>query len=308
MVPLKQSRAAGFALIAAVYVVATALAVALFAALAAWPVFGRVLVADLGATLAVYLVGLALGNLSVYDPYWSVAPPVIVVGLIAYDRSLTVGTILLALAITIWGVRLTANWAYTFTNLSTQDWRYDKLRSGNPRLWPLIALVGVTLFPTLVVYLCLLPAITYLAAPATTVVTVTGVVLCLAATTLQLVADTQLHRFRRQYAGEHRLIRAGLWHHSRHPNYLGEILMWWGVFVIMASATPRHWWMYAAGALVNTLMFWFVSIPLADGRNRTLRPGYDAYLRDTNALWPFWHRVRTPARDPETPAKTQQSF
>ncbi len=62
--------------------------------------------------------------------------------------------------------------------------------------------------------------------------------------------------------------------------------MWWGVYVIMLSALPQQWYL-GFGALANTLMFAFVSIPLADKRNSAMRPGFDEYRRSTNALLPF---------------------
>jgi len=100
-----------------------------------------------------------------------------------------------------------------------------------------------------------------------------------------LVADVQMWRFRRANpAGG--FIRQGLWRYARHPNYLGEMLMWWGVYVVALSAVPQYWWT-GVGALVNTAMFLFVSIPMADRRNRQRREGIDEYCRQTNSLMPI---------------------
>ena len=76
----------------------------------------------------------------------------------------------------------------------------------------------------------------------------------------------------------------GLWKRARHPNYLGEILMWWGVGLSVVSAAPKYWYMLA-GALVNTLMFLFVSIPMADKR-QSQKPGFDEYMQETRMLIP----------------------
>ncbi|MCL2462774.1 MAG: DUF1295 domain-containing protein, partial [Defluviitaleaceae bacterium] len=76
------------------------------------------------------------------------------------------------------------------------------------------------------------------------------------------------------------------WKYARHPNYLGEIMMWWGVYIIMLSAAPGAWPL-GAGALANTLMFLFASIPMADRRNRAERPGFEEYYKETNSLLPF---------------------
>ena len=60
-------------------------------------------------------------------------------------------------------------------------------------------------------------------------------------------------------------MRTGLWKYSRHPNYLGEILMWWGVASMVCVACPDKWFLMS-GALTNTILFLTVSIPMADNR------------------------------------------
>lgn len=289
---MRQHRGAGFAAIGAIYVVAAAVGVIVFLALPQPSLPWRVLAGDLAATLFVWLAGVALRNASVYDPYWSVAPIVILTGLAARTGKLDAGTVLLLVAIWYWGVRLTANWAVTFINLSTQDWRYDDLKAKFPRLFQLVSLTGITLFPTIVVYLCLLPAVEFVRRGGLNAWTVAGFAVCVGAATLQLVADAQMQAFRRAHAladdggTRHEIIRTGLWRHARHPNYLGEIAMWWGVYLMMLSVAPGQW-VLGAGALVNTGMFLFVSIPMADRRNAALRPGFDAYRRETNSLLPL---------------------
>ncbi len=282
---MKQNRTAGFAVITAIYLVAAGIGVALFMLFPELHIFWRVMIADAGATVFVYLTGVLLGNASVYDPYWSVAPIVILTGTALHFQTITnAGVLLMLSAVWFWGLRLTCNWAYTFRNLNTQDWRYDNFKRRFPRSFQLISFFGINMFPTVIVYLCLLPGIVFIRESAFNAVTALGAAVCFSAAVLQMAADIQLHRFRRENAGK--LIRSGLWKHSRHPNYLGEILMWWGVYITMLSAVPRLWFLLA-GAFANTLMFFFVSIPLADNHNREKREGFEGYLRETNSLLPF---------------------
>jgi steroid 5-alpha reductase family enzyme len=93
----------------------------------------------------------------------------------------------------------------------------------------------------------------------------------------------QMQKYRK--SGQHGLIRTGLWKHARHPNYLGEILMWWGVAIQAISVMPDHWW-FAAGALANTILFLTVSIPMADKR-QSEKPGYAEYKAHTRSLLPI---------------------
>ena len=103
------------------------------------------------------------------------------------------------------------------------------------------------------------------------------------AATMQGIADYQMHRFQKHKTGV--FIRGGLWKNSRHPNYLGEILMWWGVAFSVISVFPRVWYL-VAGALANTVLFLAASIPLADGR-QSRKPGFEEYKSQTRMLLPL---------------------
>lgn len=100
---------------------------------------------------------------------------------------------------------------------------------------------------------------------------------------MQGVADVEMHSYRKNR--ESAFIRRGLWKYSRHPNYLGEILMWWGVGLSVVSADPSRWWLLA-GAVANTLLFLTVSIPMAD-RRQARKAGFDEYKQQTRMLLPI---------------------
>ena len=272
-------RAVAFAAIAFIYAAAIAVGVFIYRALpgAFWL---RLLLADVAATAFVFVFSVLLKNASVYDPYWSVQPIVILSGF-AIHCGLTLPGALLLAVVSIWGVRLTANWAYTFYGLDHQDWRYTMLHERTGALYPLVNFFGIHLFPTLVVYCVTLPAVLVIVRGAAwNPLCLFGLLLSLAATVLQGVSDWQLHRFRRSHRGG--FIREGLWTRSRHPNYLGEILMWWGVAFASIAALGGIWQL-TLGAILNHLMFLFVSIPMAD-RHQARKDGFETYKAETHAL------------------------
>ena len=282
---MKQSRRRSFVFTIIVYALALAVGLFVYGRMRGGVLF-RVFAADIAATVFLFLVSLPLENASVYDPYWSVAPIVILPLAMRAFGVWNAGTIALLCCVTYWGVRLTANWAYTFQGYDHQDWRYTMLREKSGALYQLVSLFGIMLFPTLVVYLCLLPALHYIQFGGINLVTLLGFALCLCAATLQLVADVQLHRFQRQAKNRGQIIRRGVWRHARHPNYLGEILMWWGVFVVLLSVRPSLW-LLGIGALTNTLMFLLISIPMAESRMAGYKEGFDRYVQETNRLLPI---------------------
>ncbi|MBQ7227160.1 MAG: DUF1295 domain-containing protein [Clostridia bacterium] len=148
-----------FIIITAVYLIAGAVGVILCVTLP-FDVWLNLLLADVVATTVTFLFSLIFRNASVYDPYWSVQPIVIAFGYVLFSGAeITLVTVLPLIAITIWGVRLTANWAYTFHGLSHQDWRYTMLKEKTGALYPIINYLGIHMFPTIVVYSVVLPVV-----------------------------------------------------------------------------------------------------------------------------------------------------
>lgn len=154
--------------------------------------------------------------------------------------------------------------------------------------YPLVNLFGIQLFPTTIVWSCVLPAVYYIneANGVMNIATILGLVLSLSAATLQLISDMQMQKFRKNNKDKSVIIRVGLWKHSRHPNYLGEILMWWGVYVTMISVLLQYWYL-VFGAIANTLLFLFISIPMAENRLKTYKTGFEEYLGETRMLLPI---------------------
>lgn len=259
---MKQSRGLGFLIIALTYLLATAAGVGVFFVFPALSLWLKVLLADIAATIVVYIVSLITDNASVYDPYWSVQPMVIVPLIMWASGNFSPVAIFLLVFVEIWGVRLTANWAYTFKNLGEQDWRYDNIRKQTGAAYPLVSFIGIQMMPTLIVFVCQMPVIALMGADSVmNGWTVIGMVIMGIGILLETFADLTKHSFRAN--GGAGIVKNGLWKKGRHPNYLGEILFWWGVYAVVLAAAPVLWWTFF-GALANTLLFLFVSIPLAE--------------------------------------------
>lgn len=282
MKKLKQNRVASFVAVTLVYIVAAVVGVTVYGMLD-FPWWLSLLIADIAATVVTFIFSVIFGNASVYDPYWSIQPPVILIAF-AMGEKMTILGILLIIVVSYWAIRLTANWAYTFANLNHQDWRYTMLKEKTGVFYPLINFVGIHMVPTLVVYGCILPAV-WAVINGVTANFGSVIFLCvsLGAATMQGIADYEMHTFRRNRNGA--FIRNGLWKYSRHPNYLGEILMWWGVALSVICVAPNAWYL-ATGAFANTILFFAVSIPMADGR-QSRKEGFADYKKQTRMLLPI---------------------
>lgn len=279
---LRDSKAKSIVTITLIYVFAGSVGILLNQVLP-YEYWLNLLIADVAGTVLVFVFSLLFSNASVYDPYWSVFP-IAAMTVFALGRELTILNILHLAVVWLWGVRLTGNWVYTFNGLNSQDWRYTMLQNRTGKLYPAVNFLGIHLVPTLIVYLCVLPAIFALQHhTAGSLPGCLSVLVSLCAVILQGTADYQMHRFRKTHRGE--LIRTGLWTYSRHPNYLGEILMWWGIgFSTVLSVSGNRWLL--TGAAVNTLLFLFVSIPMAEER-QSCKAGFEDYKKATRMLLPI---------------------
>ncbi len=279
---MKESRAISFLIVTLVYILAVVLGILVYLQLN-FPLWLNLLIADVVATVVTFIFSVIFQNASVYDPYWSVQPIVILVAY-AITVKLNTSSILLLISVSVWAIRLTANWAYTFKNLNHQDWRYTMLKEKTGIIYPFVNFTGIHLVPTLIVYACTLPAVYVITImPKFNYLSLIFFVLSILAVILQGTADVQMHVFRKKK--EKGFIRNGLWKNSRHPNYLGEILMWWGVGLYSVTLMPNMWQLLL-GALLNTLLFLFISIPMADKR-QSQKEGFEEYKNSTNKLFPI---------------------
>lgn len=250
-------------------------------------------IGDLAATLVIFAGSALANNSSLYDPYWSIAPPVLAGYWIAVAPA-GVSPLRQAIAaalVALWGGRLTWNWVRRWGGFHDEDWRYLDLRRSSGRAYWLVSLLGLHLFPTVLVFAACLPLHAALALPGRAIgpLDALGLALGAAGIALEALADQQLHRFLRGPRDASRggaLLEHGVWAWSRHPNYAGENLFWWGL-ASLGAAAGAAWW-YPAGAVAVSAMFVFVSVPMIEKRMEARRPGYRDRRRGVRMLllWP----------------------
>jgi steroid 5-alpha reductase family enzyme len=109
----------------------------------------------------------------------------------------------------------------------------------------------------------------------------------------EAVGDAQLARFKRDPGNRGKIMDRGLWKYTRHPNYFGESLMWWGIF-LMVLEVPYGWTAVVSPLLITFLLVKVSGIPLLEKRYAG-NPEFQAYARRTNAFVPgFPKKPRSP--------------
>jgi len=258
------------------------------------PMFSDVIlltfIGNLAATLVIFGFSLLTKNSSMYDPYWSVIPPVIIVGwILHYQIQLNAVIVLLLIGIVIWALRLTYNWWKNWVGFKEQDWRYDLIKKRTRGYYLLSNFGAIHLIPTLVVYIQLINAHDVIVlSESVTVLTIIGFLLMIFASTIQFVADKQMFEFRQTRPNKNTCIDQGVWRYSRHPNYLGELSLWVGVYLMYLGVVQTIDFniIYPLSMIA---LFIFVSIPMME-RKLADRECFQEYKKQVSMLFPYRKR------------------
>ncbi|MGI5505701.1 DUF1295 domain-containing protein [Lentzea sp. CA-135723] len=218
---------------------------------------------------------------SVWGPGFAV---IAVVTLLLADGDLTRQLVVTALTV-VWGVRLGVH-IHSRNRGKDEDPRYqDILRraKGNPRL----RMYRVYLLQAVLMWIVSLPVqvAQQLDAPFG-VLDVLGVVLWVVGFTFEAVGDWQLAQFRADPANKGSVMDRGLWRYTRHPNYFGDSVVWWGLYLF-----ALHSWLGAATIIGPLVMTWLLAKgsgkPLLEKDIVSRRPGYADYVRRTSGFFPL---------------------
>lgn len=288
--PVVQQRpVSGFAIVGFAYVIAILVASTVLKLLPGLHPLLALAAADAAATVTVFVFSRAFDNTSVYDPYWSVAPPLIALWLVLVpgEARLDARQVLVLALTSAYGLRLTYNWARGWAGLQHEDWRYADFRQKTGKAYWLVSFWALHFFPTVMVFLGLLPlhgALEAGAAPFGALDVVAGLVTA-AAIVIEAVADEQLRNFRRAKREDGDICNVGLWSWSRHPNYFGELSFWLGLFLFGLAGGAPLW--TGVGVVAMVALFVGASIPMAEKRSIARRPHYAEHQKRVSMLIPL---------------------
>ena len=237
------------------------------------------------ATVVVFIFSVIFADVSIYDPYWSVAPVIMMLADMIKYGLWNVNAIILLIVIGVWSIRLTANWFITYKGLGKEDWRYAMYRKKHSFfLFQFISFTGLHFIPTIVVYLGLVSAVFAIQTETFSPLSLIGVIVMLAAVYLEFIADRSIHGFLREHRGEKKTCNVSVWKYSRHPNYLGEMSFWTGLYLYFLATCPTIWYK-GLGFISIIVLFLIVSIPMMEKHNLSRREDYAEYKAKTSRLF-----------------------
>jgi steroid 5-alpha reductase family enzyme len=249
------------------------------------------LVFVLAAMTVVWAISVRLRDASIADICWGPG-----FALLAWLYCLLLGAsrprpLLIASLITVWGIRLAVH-IFRRHRGRGEDPRYAAMRASHgPAFWwhslfIVFWLQGVLLwFVSLPVWAAARTG----GAGGPTVLDAAGLIAFAAGLAFEVIGDRQLARFRSDPSNRGKVLDTGLWRYTRHPNYFGDALLWWGLFLIAAFA-PGAWWTIASPLLMTFLLLRVSGVALLERSLMTSKPGYADYAAKTSSFIPWFPR------------------
>lgn len=194
---------------------------------------------------------------------------------------------LVSTLVLLWGLRLSFYIAKRLKNSKTEDPRYVQMRqkwSGNEAL---NAYFRIFVMQGLLALVISASVIVINGSGKTSIdgLAWTGVAIWAVGFLFEAIGDGQLRKHLANPANKGKLMTTGLWRYTRHPNYFGEAVQWWGIFV-MALSVPLGWLSIVAPVTITALLLFVSGVPLTEKRFEG-RPGWQAYKNRTSAFIPL---------------------
>lgn len=230
-----------------------------------------------------WLISIARKDVSIVDSLWSLF--FIIAAVYSYSQLDTpaLRAQIVLLLVLIWGLRLSAyitirHWGHA------EDHRYRTIRANNEPGFTFKSLYLIFIFQTVIALIIALPLFSAITSSSTlSLLDWIGLGLWLSGMFFETVSDTQLWLFKRNPDNKGKILTQGLWKYSRHPNYFGEFLIWWGYFCFALSAGS---YITIISPLIMTfLLMKFSGVGLLE-KTMKQRPGYENYMANTNAFFP----------------------
>jgi len=230
-----------------------------------------------------WLISLLKKDVSIVDSLWSLF--FIIAAFTVFNEQMITSerAMLVLFLVVIWGLRLSIyitlrHWGHE------EDHRYQTIRKNNQPGFSYKSLYLIFVFQALIAWVIALPLFYAISSTAPmTVLDGLATLLWLVGMYFETVSDYQLYKFKKNPENKGKILTRGLWRYSRHPNYFGECLVWWGYFMFALSG---HAYLTIISPLLMTfLLLKFSGVRLLEKTMMT-RPGYERYMQHTNAFIP----------------------
>lgn len=251
------------------------------------------LAVSLSLMTAVWLLSLVRDDASVVDAFWGPGFVVVAWVYFALTEPATPRKQIVVGLVTVWGLRLAIHILWRARGKG-EDYRYRAMRESWGARFRWVSLFTVFLLQGTILWIVAFPLYVAQRTPVPerlTSIDALGMLCFAVGFFFEAVGDWQLARFKADPENRGKLLTTGLWRFTRHPNYFGDALVWWGLF-LMAFATPRSYWTVFSPVLMTFLLMKVSGVRLLEKTLADTKPGYREYVERTNAFVPWFPRGR----------------
>lgn len=238
--------------------------------------------------VVLWVISTRIEDVSIVDIAWGADGALIAVVTFFLAQGSLPRRLLLTGMVFLWGVRLALHIGLRRRG-KAEDFRYAAMRAEHGDSFALRSLFTVFLFQAFLIWAITLPAQVAQASgvpPGLTFLDVAGIVVWGLGFAVEIVADRQLRGFLADPGNRGLVMDRGIWRYSRHPNYFGESLVWWGIYLV-AAATPGGWTTFFSPILLTFFLVRVSGVPLLEEALAERREGYREYMLRTSAFFPW---------------------
>lgn len=238
--------------------------------------------------IAFYVLAQVKRNYSLVDIAWGLGFVLVAALSFPLAKTITVRQIITFLLVGIWGVRLAIH-IYRRNRGKPEDFRYQKMRKNWGRLAPLKSFTHIFMLQGFLLLLIAYPLLLINIFPkgGFNILDIIGITIWGVGFFFEVIGDYQLSRFIKYEKKSHGdIMTKGLWRYTRHPNYFGEALLWWGIFLVVLS-TPYGWVAIFSPIVIDYLLLRVSGVPLLEKRYQD-NEKYQSYAQRTNKLIPWF--------------------
>ncbi len=237
----------------------------------------------LGLMTLLWLYSLQIKNSSIVDIFWGTGFVIVGWVYVALTDGFAPRNILLALLVTIWGLRLSLH-IFRRNHGQPEDFRYKAWREEHGKRWWWWSWIQVFALQGIILWIVSAPLLIAMKlGPATwTFFDGLGLVVWLIGFAFEAGGDWQLAQFKANPANKGKLLTTGFWALTRHPNYFGDATVWWGFFLF---ALPAGAWTIFAPGLMTFLLMRVSGVAMLE-KAMKIKPGYEDYMKNTPAFFP----------------------
>ncbi len=239
---------------------------------------------------ALWGVSLYLKDVSIVDRFWGVGFALISLVAAVMGSEHTPRSCLVTVLVLVWATRLSL-YIHLRNRGKPEDVRYQQMRRAYGEAFWWKSYFIVFLLQGFLMWVLSAPLVAvhvYAQGEFPSVLDFLGLVVWTCGFVFESVGDYQLARFKRDSSNRGKVCRVGLWNWTRHPNYFGEALIWWGLWIILLNTVHGGWWVFSP-VLMTFLLLRVSGVRLLEDQLKKTKPGYEAYVKEVP---PFFPRVR----------------